>query len=96
MTGLLRAIRGLVGLLIVLQPFGLVINLLWLLPNPGADHGYGITAFRIQRWRKGVGCCEHRHHTRDRGLSQLGDRADPWLDVWCPWPRAYRASSLED
>jgi hypothetical protein len=40
MTGLLRVIRGLIGLLIVLQPFGLVINLLWLLPNPGADHGY--------------------------------------------------------
>jgi hypothetical protein len=44
MTGLLRVIRGLIGLLIVLQPFGLVINLLWLLPNPGADNGYEIAS----------------------------------------------------
>jgi hypothetical protein len=42
MIGLFRAVRGLIGLLIVLQLFGLVINLLWLLPQPGAAHAYGM------------------------------------------------------
>jgi len=40
--GFIRVLRGLIGLLLLMQIFGLIINLLWLLPNSGEAAGYGM------------------------------------------------------
>ena len=44
MIGLCRIARGLIGLLLLMQLFGLAINLLWLLPDPGAAHEHGLAS----------------------------------------------------
>lgn len=44
MIGLFRIARAFIGFLILLQIFGIAINLLWLLPKPDVANEYGIAS----------------------------------------------------
>jgi hypothetical protein len=75
-----------IGLLIVLQLFGLVIHLLWLLPHPGAapGSGMGLLLYRLALLLVSVGWFVwlrhiiHRLHLKQHGVPHPTLAHRPW------------------
>ena len=86
MMMLCRVVRGLIGFLILMQLFGLLINLLWLLPQPGPapEYGIGSLLYRLALlllsggWFFGLRRIINRLHFKKHGVPHPALADQPW------------------